>query len=56
MIYELIGRLTVKVVRYWLSRKAPPSGALMAVAAAVGLIAAATAVLVASGSEPSEDG
>lgn len=55
MIYELIGRLTVKVVRYWLSRKAPPSGALIAAAAAAGLIAAATAVLVASGSEPSED-
>ena len=55
MIYELIGRLTVKVVRYWLSRKAPPSGALMAGAVAAGLIAVVTTVLLASGSEPSEE-
>lgn len=54
MIYELIGRLTVKVLRFWLSRKTPVSGTVLAAAAATGLVAV-VAVLVASSEDSPEE-
>ncbi len=55
MIYELIGRLTVKVLRFWLSRKTPVSGTVLAAAAATGVVAVVAAVLIASGEDSPEE-
>jgi hypothetical protein len=55
MIYEVIGRLTVKAARYWISRKAPASRAILAAAGVAGVLAVATAVLVAGSDEPDDE-
>jgi hypothetical protein len=56
MIYSLIGRATVKFLRYWIARKAPPSGTLLATAGVIGGLVVVAAVLVTSGGEdPAED-
>jgi hypothetical protein len=56
MIYEVIGRLTVKAARYWISRKAPSFGALLAAAGVLGGLAIVAGLLVASGGEVEEEG
>jgi hypothetical protein len=55
VIYNLIGRATVKYLRFYLERRVPSSGLLVAVAAAAGiliLVGGAAALSANSKSDP----
>ena len=56
MIYNLIGRVTVKYLRFYLERRFSSSGLLLAVAAAAGiLVLVGGAAALSAGSKPDPD-